>query len=932
MAQTSKLNYGLSKPQDQSTLPKAKAVPTKVQRKSKTTPYTQLLPLTDGAFEIANGWEMYEASKVGSSGSAISKPAHNSAAWYNATVPGTVLTTLVEQGIYPDPYFGLNNLVIPDTLCRQDWWYRTSFRIPEAQKNKTVWLTLHGVNYRAEIWLNGKAVGTMRGAFKRGTYNITNNLVAGGENVLAVHILPPLHPGIPHEESSLTGQGPNGGILALDGPTFISSEGWDWVPGIRDRNIGLWQKVTLTFTGDVVLQDPQVITDLPLPDTSQAQLTLITKVWNSGKKPKTVTVTVQLENTEVSQKVALKAGEIKTVSFAPAQFKELTMKNPRLWWPNGYGNPELYQMRLSITENGNQLSDERHIRFGVRELTYEMSVDFPQEQARRIEYAPTNLRAQRKLLFDNLNRREVQPEVHVPKLREGVNPDLFPHLPEKGTAPYLVLRVNGRRIFCRGGNWGMDDAMKRVSRERLEPYFKLHRNAHFNMIRNWTGESTEEVFYDLADEYGLLVWNDFWLSTEGYNLEPQDNELFLENAADVVKRFRNHPSIALWCPRNEGYAPVSLEDALATLIMNEDGTRLYQPNSRYLNLRPSGPWHYFKDPADYFRNNAQGFNTEIGTFSVPEAKTLRKFIPQEDLWPISDTWYYHDFHAEHQQKQYIGAVDSLYGKPRSVEEFTRKVQFINYDSHRAIFEAWNSKLWHNTSGVLLWMSHPAWPSMIWQTYTWDYGTHGSYYGSQKACEPVHVQMNLHDNQVAVVNTTMRSFPQATVTLEVYDLAGKRAQQLERPVMVAANQLTPVFTPDLPEGLPEVYLIRLTLKGNAGELLSQNEYWKTNPKNGDFKAFNQLPQVQLQGRLLKQDNQKHTILYEVINSTTIPALSLKFGLKTAENKEVLPAYFSDGYFTLLPGEKKQIQVTYPELVKHEKLSLTAEGYNVLQELE
>ena len=155
------------------------------------------------------------------------------------------------------------------------------------------------------------------------------------------------------------------------------------------------------------------------------------------------------------------------------------------------------------------------------------------------------------------------------------------------TAICLVILVNGRKIYCRGGDWGMDDAMKRCSRERLEPAMKLHKLAGFNMIRNWTGEQTEEVLFELCDEYGLLVWNDFWMSTGAYNLLPLDWDLFLSNATDVVRRFRNHPSIAIWCPRNEGYAE-GLEDDLQNIILTEDGTRHYHGNSRGRQLRSSG--------------------------------------------------------------------------------------------------------------------------------------------------------------------------------------------------------------------------------------------------------------------------------------------------------------------------------------------------------
>ena len=923
--QQPKLNYGLARPQDPATLPQAQAPYAPPTRRPKVPPRTVLAAAPDGRLRLTQGWEMAAANDVTAVGAAISQAGFRSTSWYNATVPGTVLTTLIDQGVYPDPYIGLNNLRIPDTLARQPWWYRIAFRVPAEKRRQSAWLTFAGINYQAEVWLNGQRLGTIKGAFRRGEFELSRWLKPTGENVLAVRILPPPHPGIPHEESARTGQGPNGGALAGDGPTFMASEGWDWMPGIRDRNSGIWQDVQLHFSGPVTLRDPQIITDLPLPDTTRADLTVRTTLHNASRQLQTVVVTGQLAGQTFRQMVTVPARSDKLVVFNPAKFAPLRLSRPRLWWPNGYGRPNLYTMELSVAAAGNQPSDRQTVRFGVRELTYEMTVDMPAGEGRRVDFNPLRAPAGQ-LLFDNVNRREVAPEVAVARLRPGADQAAFTPVAEPAAAPYLVLKVNGQRIFCRGGNWGMDDARKRVSRARLEPYFKLHQQAHLNMIRNWTGESTEEEFFRLADEYGMLVWNDFWLSTQGFNIEPADNALFMDNATDVVRRYRNHPSIAIWCPRNEGYAPAALEDPLARLIATEDGTRYYQPNSRNLNLRTSGPWNYFQDPAEYARKLAQGFTTEIGTFSVPEARTIRQFIPAADQWPISDTWYYHDLHAEHGQQKYLGDVARLYGAPTGLDDFARKVQFLNYDHHRAMFEAWNGRLWRNTSGVLLWMSHPAWPSMIWQLYSWDYATHAAYFGAQKACEPVHVQWNLDDHQAVVVNTTLKPLANGKVEYALYDVAGKRLVTETRAVQAPANQATAVFTPRLPATLPAVYLLRLQLTDAAGKLVSTNDYWQTATPTGGFQAFNTLPPVQLEPRLVRQNAAAHSLTYELVNPTPTLAVAVRLTLLNDKKQPVLPAYFSDGYFTLLPGEHRIIDVQYPASAPPAALQLLAEAYN------
>lgn len=914
-------NFGLSQKQDPSTLPVTKGNIPKTERKPKTIARTILKPGLDGEFIISGGWELTEANKLVAKSGSIFDPSFNTSDWYNATVPGTVLTTLVNEGVYPHPYFGLNNMFIPDSLCRMDWWYRTSFTKPESANVNKCWLIFNGINYKADVWLNGVLLGKINGAFTRGEFEITQHLKT--ENVLAVHIYPPHNPGIPHEESSSAGQGPNGGQLCLDGPTFISSEGWDWVPGIRDRNIGIWQDVILKFTGAVKMIDPQIITDLPLPDTTQASITIKTVLQNTSFRKQTITLNGKIENIKFDYITELEPGEGKLVVLNPSLIPQLNILSPRLWWPNGYGKPDLYKLELTLTNDNKTISDAKTIRFGIRELSYEITADAQNRQNLRIDFNPTLAYKAGKPVFDNVDRRQVIDGVWIPKIRKDVSQSLLTEISANETAPYLVIKVNGQPVYCKGGNWGMDDAMKNCSREYLEPYLKLHRDANFNMVRNWTGESTEEAFYELCDEYGMLVWNDFWLSTEGYNLNVNDNKLFLDNAREVIVRFRNHPSVAIWCPRNEGYAPAAIEEALANLIVKEDGTRYYQGNSRNLNLRPSGPWHYFKDPAEYFRVNSQGFNTEQGTPSIPTAATMRKMMAEEDVWPVSEAWYYHDLHDG--QKDYINAINALYGKSDNLETFCKKAQMVNYDSHRAMFESWNSKLWNNTSGLLLWMTHPAWPSTVWQVYSWDYETFGSYFASKKACEPVHIQMNLHDNKIVAVNTSLKTFHEAKVKLEIFDLQGKKIFNKEMLTTISGNRLTECFTPSLAENMPEVYLARVSLTNKNGNVLSVNEYWKANPDK-NFKDFNALQTTQVSGKMLKKNNNE-VYTFTISNREKVPAVALKLNLRNASTNEIiLPAYFSDGYFTLMPGESRTITL---ELSKAYSvpMKITAEGYNV-----
>lgn len=911
---------GLRQPQPQSELPKGKAPFQTSERVAKRSIPTALVPVQSGEWIISDGWEMTDGKTAMASNKSIFDPQYSTSAWYNATVPGTVLTTLVNQGVYADPYFGLNNMNIPESLSRTDWWYRCKFTVPKDIDGNQLRLLFNGINYKADIYLNGKSLGDMKGAFIRGEFNITDLVNKNGENILAVHVFPPHNPGIPHEQSMIAGQGLNGGVLSTDGPTFISSIGWDWIPGIRDRNTGIWQDVRLKVGGDIIIGDPLVTTDILLPDTTQAKISIKNIVKNITSKTVNGTLTAKIENINISLPFTLAANEEKEITFTPEQFKELNIKNPRLWWPNGYGRPELYNLELTVQSN-NKVSDTKSLKFGIREMSYELMVN-DNSQNKRVLYTPNETVNKGKPVFDYINRVSFTKDNNLPTIAKDADTSgLQPLSSDDPVGPFFAIRVNGVRIFCRGGNWGMDDGMKRVSRERLEPYIRLHKDANFNIIRNWTGETTEEDFYALCDEYGMLVWNDFWITTDD-TVEPSDFPLFVKNATDAVRRFRNHPSIAVWCPRNEGFAPKQLEESISVMMAKEDPTRHYHGQSRFLNMGTSGPWGYFKDPSKYYTENAKGFNTEMGSYAIPTANTIRKFIAPEDQWPINDVWAYHDLHHTTQNfGDFINAVDR-YGKAESMEDFSRKSQFVTYDAWRNMLEAWNSKMWNNTTGLVLWMSHPAWPSMIWQTYTYDYETPGSYFGAKKACEPIHIQMNLPENDVMIINTTLNDYKSVTAGLHFIDLEGKELYKKNIKLDAKANSATKCFVPEKGNNLPQLYLARLELKDAKGKVLSINDYWMTNGDEKSYEAINTLPSTTV---IIKTISSKGKTWVEVSNPSKTLAVAVKLNVVDKNSKEILlPAYFSDGYINLLGGEKRLVELDIPKSITN--YNIVAEGYN------
>jgi lysophospholipase L1-like esterase len=928
--------YGQVAPQDPWTLPKSGSpLQAPVAKPAYSGP-----ALVQNAANLwtLKSWKLQAGPEVKAKAEQISSSAFDTAGWYQTTTPGTVLTTLVDRGVYPDPDYGLNNLAIPESLNRQDYWYRTPFGLPAAFKaGQHLFVTFKGVNYEAEVWINGRKLGGMKGAFVRGTFDISPYLKLEGQNVIAVKVSPPPHPGIPQEESMTAGAGENGGTLAQDGPTFIASEGWDWIPSVRDRNTGLWQDVVLRSTRDFKLGDAHVITALPKADNSVADVRIEVPITNLSKAPLRATLRAtitrrdgSMKPVQISKDVSLAPGE-HNVRFTPADFAALKLKHPKLWWPNGYGAPDLHELKLEVVQGG-QLSDQSSTRFGVRAVTYELSLVDQGGHLRRVEadftkghelgVRITDGRHQAiKKLSDNNWATGLRPEAEG---TAAIRP-----LDDTALSPFLVIKVNGVRIAARGGNWGTEDWRKRVERERLEPYFRLHRDANVNIIRNWVGQNTEESFFDLADEYGLMVLNDFWASTQDYNLEPQDVNLFMDNARDVVKQYRNHPSVVLWFGRNEGVPQPVLNEALESMIYQLDGTRWYTGSSNRVNLQNSGPYNY-QPAASYFTDHAKGFSVEVGTPSFPTLEALKAAVPATDQWPLGDTIAYHDWHPDGNGsiKSFTKAMDTEYGAPASLADFERKAQLLNYESHRAIFEGMNAGLWRQNSGRMLWMTQPAWPSTMWQILSHDYDTHGAFYGVKNAAEPVHVQMNLPDHQVMVINNPAASLNGATLAWFAWDVNGKMVGHGERPVQVPAVSTSAALDIGV-DGLLDKHklvVLKLSLKDAGGNVLSQNVYWPS-ASRADQQELNKLAAVDIGvaarwGKAALEGERQLNITLSNRNAT--PALGGKLTLFKPDGTRILPVYYSDNYVGLMPGEARTITATFKS---EGDVRLDLRGWNV-----
>ena len=595
-----------------------------------------------------------------------------------------------------------------------------------------------------------------------------------------------------------------------------------------------------------------------------------------------------------------------------------------------------------------QPSDTKDTRFGLREISYELSLLNAHGDLKRVLFTPAEALGAKEPIVDVSHggmrqiasadgaaldlaegqRDEYQYHTFVSSLPSGAatSSAVEPSTDLK-TAPYLVIVVNGVRIAARGGNWGMDDFMKRVSREHLEPYFRLHRDANLNIIRNWVGQNTEETFYDLADEYGMLVCNDFWESTQNYNIEAEDPDLFLANARDTIERFRNHPSIVVWCGRNEGVPQPILNLGLERLVRTLDGTRFYSPSSNQVNLQQSGPYTY-QEPAAYALSLNRGFSVETGTPSMSTLESFKSTVPQPDEWPMDDVWAYHDWHnsGNGRVEPFMKELTAEFGAPTSLPDFERKAQMLNYVDHRAIFEAMNANLWSPNSGRLLWMTQPAWPSTMWQILSSDYDTQASYYGTKKACEPLHVQLNLATDMVQIVNTTTKPRTAVKTIVKVYSLTNQLLFQAQQQQNVAADEAIDVLKLDLEPYLGRsVVLVSLQLLDSQQKAVSTNLYW-LGAHSANYRALTHLAETPLSlnvSTTLIGSEIEATL--EITNLGKVASLENKFTLLNSRGERILPAYYSDNYVSLLPGESETVTVQFPEQSPGEVAHIDVRGW-------
>lgn len=796
---------------------------------------------------IAGGsWRIQRSNLVKDGGEVLAKPGFQDADWLVATVPGTVLTSYANVGAVPDPNFGQNQLHISDSYFYSDFWYRTEFTAPMKSAQQLAWLNFDGINWKADVFLNGEKIGRIEGGFMRGKFEVSDKILPGKVNALAVRIEKNATPGSA-KQKTFEVCAKNGGALGSDNPTYHATIGWDWIPTMRGRDIGIWGDVSLAITEAVTIENPFVSTRLSLPDLSTADVSIEADLINHSKHAFNGVVHYRMGELAFEQPVKLAAGEQKHLTADPSTVAALKVKNPQLWWPVGYGDPYRYDMQIEVVSRGRTI-DKTAFKAGLRQMTYS----------------------------------------------------------EDGSA--LRIFINGRRFIARGGNWGFGESMLRYRSREYDAAVRYHREMNFTMIRNWVGQIGDEAFYEACDKHGVMIWQDFWLANPWDGPEPDDNELFLKNVKDVVMRIRNHPSVGLYCGRNEGFPPAPLEQGIRKTLADLHPQLHYIPSSADAVVSGHGP--YWANPAQfYFKVADKQLHSEIGAPNIPSLDSVRLMMPEKDIWPQALDWGLHDFCLQGAMggAGFRDIIQNSYGGATNAEEWIRLAQFVNYDTYRAMFEA-QSKY---RMGVLLWMSHSCWPSFVWQTYDYFLEPTAAYYGCKKGSEPLHIQWNSLNETIEVVNYSAGKVTGLEASVEVLNMDGKRANVTTAKLDSDDDSTTAFIQMKYPADLTPVHFLRLSLK-RGSETLSSNFYLRGVRQN-DLRAIRQLPAAKIDlSTSSERKGDRWLLTTNVRNSGTSPALMVRVkAVREKTGDRILPAIYSDNYIALMPGESQNLTIELNE---------------------
>jgi mannosylglycoprotein endo-beta-mannosidase len=855
--------------------------------------HCSLMLQAQNTYELNKGWQCMNIAKVKDSGEKLSSPSYKISGWMPATVPGTVLTTLLNNKLIPDPFYGMNNNKIPDIYVtgrdHYTYWFVTDFKEKTSSANEQVWLNFRGVNYGCDIYLNGKKLTkkTHFGMYLRQTYNITSLLASDVNNRLAVVVYPPDPVGNPNG-----GQGGDGTIARNVSHQYTA--GWDWIQPIRDRNTGIWDKVTVEKTQSIRLSNPHVITFVPgkrMP--GEAQQPVIIKASAEVENPTSAIITGTLQY-KIQGDVIKKEVSLQPKSTIEIQLPDYTLAHPILWWPSGYGDQYLYPVEFEFINGSSQVLDNKKLQIGVREV--------------------------QTCWNEHTRSRQVM--------------------------------VNGQKIFIKGGNWIISDAMLRFTDERYDAEIRFHRDMNLNLIRIWGGALTERPeFYDACDRYGMLVFQDFWNSGDcnGRWVDPMkkddqwtrrnypdDHQLFIQSVVDQVKMIRNHASLALYCGGNEIVPPVDIFHAMKDSIMPKlDGTRYFFSYSNsdsmsYNAIGGNGDGPYTIQPLSLFwETRTFPFNSEVGNVGTGDYESLERFIPKEHMvipqyatGKIDSLW---DYHKDIGYGSYIDA----YGKPADIKDFGNKAQLVNFDQYRALIEGFSSHAWDWYTGTIIWKTQNPWTALRGQMYDYYLDPNACLYALHHASEMLHGMCNPVDGMVMTVNNAFNSWHDVMLQVKTIDFSGKESLISQAFCDISPTSVQKYFSVKkemdaLKEKKGGFLVVRLL--NTKKEVLSDNLYWLSDA-SGNYTGLQQLSKVQVKVEVKKVGEGK--IQVKVSNPANGPvAFFNRISLINQQTgKRILPVFYSDNYISVLPGEHQVITMEYMPSRVNGKISVAIVGTNV-----
>jgi mannosylglycoprotein endo-beta-mannosidase len=830
-------------------------------------------------YELNKGWQCIRANKTDQTGEEISAMGTKLTGWMPAVVPGTVLTSLLHNKLIPDPFYGMNNKLIPDIYDSGShyytYWFVTEFT-EKAVAAEHVLLHFRGVNYGCNIYVNGKKFNAteLNGMFLRRTLDITRYLAKDGKNRLAVIVYPPEPVGNPNG-----GQGGDGTIARSITNQYTA--GWDWIQPVHDRNTGIWDKVYIERTKAGKLEDIHVVSRVPGKRTNNEQqspalLQVSTMVMNRGDRVMNGVVQYELQGRVLSQRISVPPHAAEQVELPAA-----SIKTPKLWWPNGYGAQDMTRITMRLLVDGMGLCDEEDVTFGIREIN-----------------TAWNTKTQSREMY-----------------------------------------VNGQRIFVKGGNWILSDAMLRFSKERYDAELRYHKDMNLNMVRVWGGGITERPeFYDACDKYGLLVMQDMWMTgdcngrwhdtykkddTSMRRKYPDDHKLWLASCEDQIKMLRNHPSLALWCGGNEFPPPADMLIHLRDSILPRlDGTRYFFEHSNHDSMSlhaHDGPYTIQKDK-HFWEHKSYGFNSEVGSVGIGDIESLERFIPASNLVPplyerIGGKWFADSVWQYHKYSSYDSAVET-YGHPLNAADFAKKAQLVNYNQYRALMEGFRSRTWDWYTGVMVWKTQNPWTAMVGQMYDVYLDPNAGMYGLQSGAKSLHVMYDPVWKSVMVAN----SDPVLSKKVKLRYIISKGSNNIQG--INDSDYVIPPDTciviaraPDLERRIDTAdstsggFLV-LRLYDAPKSIVDDNTYWFPG-KDGTYKWLSSLRPAEMD--ITATANGKGKIIVSIKNRSDANfSFFNHFSLVDERTKKrILPVFCNNNYISVPPEGKKTVVIEYNE---------------------